>query len=107
MARPKVTKPDKNQKQIVEELRALGFDVDIICNLPGLYDIIVCSGNRCVRVEVKMPGKSLSDNEYKYYKDQKHPGSYLIAYCTHDVQEWFVNQYNGKCDGLKACPYLV
>ena len=41
MSRPKITKPDTNQAQIVEDLRNLGFDVDIVCHLPGLYDLVV------------------------------------------------------------------
>ena len=76
MTRPKYTKPDRNQKEIVEELRQLGFDVDIVCDLPGLYDIVV-SGERHVwhgyaliaslhcslRVELKSKGGAPTEAE--------------------------------------------
>ena len=41
MGRPKHTKPDKNQTKITNELIALGYDVDDVHDLPGIYDIIV------------------------------------------------------------------
>lgn len=102
MTRPKRTRPDANQAQIVNELRHLGFDVDIICDLPGKYDIVV-SGRKyshnkdylyinfpcSVRVEIKMPGRTLYPRELEYYEKQQHPGSYIVASCTEDVLEWF------------------
>ena len=88
MARPKRTKPDKNQKQIVRELRALGFDVDIICDLPGLYDLVV-SKEVAVRVEVKSEQGKVNDTEKAYYEKQRHKGSYIIARSTGDILRWF------------------
>ena len=100
MGRPKRTKPDANQAEIVKELRDLGFDVDIVCNLPGLYDLVV-SGNKwiqefertipavSVRVEVKSKGSDLSDAELDYYDQQQNPNSYIVAHCTDDVLHWF------------------
>ena len=100
MTRPKFTKPDKNQAQIVDELRSLGFDVDVICNLPGLYDLVV-SGNKflpefnrtipavSVRVEVKSPGGTMTDGEIEYYEAQNNKNSYILAFCTQDVLDWF------------------
>ena len=41
MGRPKHTKPDKNQTDITNELLALGYDVDDVHDLPGIYDIVV------------------------------------------------------------------
>ena len=98
MVRPKRTKPDKNQAEIVAELRVLGFDVDIVCDLPGIYDLVV-SGQRweypddyfdvAVRVEVKSEGGKLNDTEEKYFENQKHKGSLIVAYCTEDILRWF------------------
>ena len=100
-SRPKYTKPDKNQAQIVEELRSLGFDVDVICDLPGLYDLVV-SGNKWVqaaqmtipavslRVEVKSPKGIPTDAELVYYNRQKNKNSYIIAYNTQDILDWFL-----------------
>ena len=102
MSRPKYnTKPDSNQAQIVNELRGLGFDVDIICDLPGLYDLVV-SGNKwvqaaqmtipavSVRVEVKSKNGLMTDGELEYYDNQKNPNAYIIAYSAQDVIDWFV-----------------
>ena len=102
MTRPKYTIPDKNQAQIVKELRSLGFDVDIICDLPALYDIVV-SGRKqshnedylyinfpcSVRVEIKSKDGLMTDSELRYYERQKFPGSYIVAYKTKDVLDWF------------------
>ena len=102
MTRPKHTKPDINQKEIVEELRSLGFDVDVICDLPGLYDIVV-SGERHImcgsklmfsldcslRVEVKRPGQSQTESEIQYMLNQKSRDSYIVAFCVKDVLNWF------------------
>ena len=91
--RPTYTKPDKNQAEIVKELRRLGFDVDVICDLPGLYDLVV-SGRKdkyivSVRVEIKSEKGLLNDNEIHYYELQRHPDSYIVAYNVEDVLQWF------------------
>ena len=97
--RPRRTKPDANQKQIVEDLRKLGFDVDIICDLPGLYDLVV-SGNYIdsvngyfypvsVRVEIKSEKGKLNETEQNYYDGLKHPESYIVARTTKDILGWF------------------
>ena len=106
MVRPKRTKPDGNQNEIVAELRLRGYDVDIICDLPGLYDLVV-SGNRwvqvcygvdtkddytievSVRVELKSEGGALNETEEKYIESLKHPESYIVAYCVEDILAWF------------------
>jgi hypothetical protein len=103
MSRPKHrTRADLNQTQIVKELRDLGFDVDIIASLPGLYDLVVCGRKTmhnedflylnvpaCVRVEVKSENGLLTDNELDYYDSLQNPFSYIVAYCTKDVLDWF------------------
>jgi len=102
MTRPKKTKPDSNQAEIVEELRSLGFDVDIICDLPGLYDLVV-SGRRHImygsnlisslccslRVEVKTEKGPVTDSEFVYYSRQLHKDSYIVARSAADVLRWF------------------
>ena len=98
MARPKHTKPDLNQKEIVEDLRARGFDVDIVCDIPGIYDLVVCK-SVCVRVEVKSEQGELTESEKEYYEKQKHKGSYIIARDARDVVHWF---NSGRSMG--ACP---
>ena len=100
--RPKRTKPDKNQAEIVAELRELGYDVDIVCDLPGLYDIVVsgeawASGlglsdifvSCSVRVEIKSEKGKLNKTEQKYYEAQNHKGSYIVARNVKDITDWF------------------
>lgn len=112
MVRPKRTKPDKNQAEIVEELRALGYDVDIVANLPGIYDLVVSGYSRnrelvydkdgtpiwldfptqcSVRVEIKSEGGKLNETEVAYHEKQKHGGSIIVAYNTQDIVDWFEN----------------
>lgn len=102
MARPKYPKPDKNQEEIVNMLRHLGFDVDIIAGLPGLYDLVV-SGERhvptavnsrttiecSVRVEVKSGSEVQTDREMEYMRSQCARDSYIVAYNVKDVLRWF------------------
>ena len=88
MGRPRFTKPDTNQEEIVRELRARGFDVDVVCHLPGLYDLVV-SKDVAVRVEVKSEQGELTESEKDYYDRQKHKGSYIIARSVGDILRWF------------------
>jgi hypothetical protein len=90
-------KPDGNQSQIVEDLRALGYDVDLVFREKKLYDILVsgCArwSNRhdvAVRVEIKLDGKKkLTPEEDEYWRKQKHRDNLIIATCTGDVLNWF------------------
>lgn len=87
---------DRNQTPIVEELRRLGFDVDIVSREKKLYDVIV-SGVAvwsfglavAVRVEIKTEGGSLTPDEQAYWDKQNNPGNLIIAHSTEDVLHWF------------------
>lgn len=92
-------KVDQNQAQIVRELRAMGFRVDIVHRLKKLYDLVV-TGKICdvsnipyatatLRVEVKMPGEKLSPDEQEYWDAEPYPETLIIAYSTEDVLKWF------------------
>jgi hypothetical protein len=87
--RPRRTRHDSNQIIVINQLRDLGYSVDIICDLPGLYDLVVCKGNYCLRVELKAPGGKLTESEKQYQENLIHPRTYLVAYCTADVLQWF------------------
>jgi len=87
--RPRRTKHDSNQVSVINELRQLGLDVDITADLPGLYDLVVCDSVRCVRVELKAPGGVLNDTEKQYQLSLNHPETYLVAYTTADIVDWF------------------
>lgn len=88
-------KRDANQPEIVADLRELGFDVDIVHRLKKLYDLVVTGYNRrhnCVcalRVEVKMPGEELTEDEMKYWNKQEHWEALIIAESADDVLKWF------------------
>lgn len=99
-------KKDGNQTQIVRELRAMGFRVDIVHRLKKLYDLVV-TGRRTIsiadigvakidavrvqtlRVEVKMPGEKLTADEQEYWDAEPFPETLIIAYETEDVLKWF------------------
>ena len=88
-------KTDGNQAQIVRELRAMGFRVDIVAQLKKLYDLVVTGkvGGidvvRTVRVEVKIPGAGLSYDEQEYWDAEPYPETLIIATCTEDILRWF------------------
>lgn len=95
-------KADANQPQIVRELRAMGFRVDIVHRLKKLYDLVVTghtstlktlgTDNKLVktlRVEIKMPGEQLSPDEQEYWNAEPFPETLIIAYSTEDILKWF------------------
>ena len=62
MFRPKYTKPDENQAEIVEKIRAKGMVVWDTHHAGGyIFDLIVFWKGRCIPVEVKHPGYTDSD----------------------------------------------
>ena len=82
---------DKNQNNIVEELRNLGFSVEIISKLgKGKPDLLVGINNITLLVEVKMEAneKNLTKDE-KVFKS-KWKGSYLIADNVMQICDWFL-----------------
>lgn len=86
---------DGNQAQVVRELRALGFRVDIVSQLKKLYDLVVTgrmyvSGEvRTVRVELKVEGGTLTVDEIEYHRAEPYTETLIIARCTEDVLDWF------------------
>lgn len=89
----RAARTDGNQKQITRELRALGFRVDITSQLKKLYDLVVTGkingAVRTVRVELKIPGESLTPDEAEYHRAEPYPETLLIAESTEDILEWF------------------
>ena len=90
-------KSDGNQPEMVEDLRRLGYDVDIISREKGMYDVVVSgvaqwSARRAVavRVEIKLDEKKhLTPDEKTYWSKQKWSDNLIIATCTGDVLLWF------------------
>ena len=90
---PSGGKVDANQAQIVRELRAMGFRVDIVSQLKKLYDLVVTGSGegkiRTIRVEVKMPGCELTVDEQEYWDAEPFPETLIIAHETEDILRWF------------------
>ena len=95
---PSGGKVDANQSQIVRELRALGFRVDIVSQLKKLYDLVVTGQTNVrngfrdtltLRVEIKMPGCGLTVDEQEYWDAEPFPRTLIIAHNTEDILEWF------------------
>ena len=91
----RAARKDGNQTQIVNELRALGYRVDIVSQLKKLYDLVVTGrifGTdeiRTLRVEVKQDGGKLTVDEREYHDAEPYPETLIIAYSTEDILEWF------------------
>ena len=98
----RAAKVDINQPQIVRELRAQGFKVDITSQLKKLYDLVVTgklygtNDIRTVRVEVKSEGGTLTPDEAEYHRNDPYPETLIIAYSSEDVLEWFHKPYLTK-----------
>lgn len=99
MAFRRAAKVDINQPQIVRELRAQGYKVDIVSQLKKLYDLVVTgrmmgTGDiRTVRVEVKSEGGTLTPDEAEYHRNDPYPETLIIAFTTEDIIEWFYKPY--------------
>ena len=100
MGRPRHTRKDSNQSEIVEELRSLNFMVIDVADFASAgCDIFVCGFHRrwllpmWLAVEVKAPGGTLTkteeeraaEMEYKFGDD----APYIVAYEPDDVLQWF------------------
>lgn len=90
------SKVDRNQVEIVTELRKLGFDVDIVSREKRLYDLIVSGVPTwaykpvAVRVEIKASEKEpMTPDEIIYWQNQRHGENLIRAHCTEDVLVWF------------------
>lgn len=95
MALTYAARADRNQVEIVGQLRALGFDVDIVHRQKKMYDLVVsgtplwASQAVAVRVEVKAENGQLTSDEADYWEAQKNVGNLIIARSADDVLHWF------------------
>ena len=99
--RPKRTKPDLNQNEIVTDLRKLGFDVydthdldedDIVVFgkkivRDGIHDWIAIPVYCGVGVEIKSENGKLSDTQRERIRNGN--GARIEARCTEDILAWF------------------
>jgi len=89
MARPKHTRRDANQAQLVEELRDLGAVVWDTADLGGrVLDLVVAWRGVMRPVEVKAAGSEqyLTDGERESIEELRYAGvEAIIATCAEDV----------------------
>jgi len=89
MTRPKWTKPDINQRRIVEQLRALGAVVWDTHDLPTpALDLVVFWRGQVRPVEVKQPGMEadLTEGERESIEALRAVGvEAIVASCAEDV----------------------
>jgi len=92
--RPRYTRRDANQREIVDDLRGLGFFVLDLADVGGdVLDIFVCGhiggGEwRWLAVEIKTPAGRLTDNQKQFFEMWPDVPA-IIAQCTEDVLEWY------------------
>lgn len=96
----KTTHKDSNHNTIKDDLLTYGYEVDDVCSVPGLYDMVVTglpswsSRAVSVRVEIKRPElrakgmAALTPAEAKYW-DKFHFDNLIMAYTTEDILTWF------------------
>lgn len=82
-------KPDGNQEHIVRELRDCGLVVEVLSRVGhGVPDLMVADELRQVWVEIKMPGKKLTQDEVIFFA--RWPQNLrIVTECTEDVLRWF------------------
>ena len=91
--RPRYTKRDANQQEIVDGLRRLGFFVLDLADVGGeAPDIFVCGrigGDwHWLAVEIKMPGGRLTDTQKRLIETWPDM-PVIVAQATEDVLAWY------------------
>lgn len=91
----RAAKVDLNQKQIVRELRALGFSVRHTHTIgQGFPDLVIGMGGITMLVEVKQEGETLTPDEREFFDTWG--GAVIIGYSTEQIAADFASYYIGK-----------
>jgi len=100
--RPRYTRRDANQQEIVDDLRGLGFYVLDLADVGGdALDIFVCGrvggGEwRWLAVEIKTPDGRLTANQKRFFEMWPDAPA-IVAQATEDVLAWYTyERYRGK-----------
>lgn len=92
---------DKNQPKIVDQLRSLGFSVELTYRLgKGFPDFIIADGLFTIPVELKSKGGKLTPDEKKFHSRYK--GYIIIAYDLADILLGVVKFYEIKNNGCNT-----
>ena len=85
----RVAKVDLNQKQIVMELRALGYSVRHTHMIGrGFPDIVIGRHGKNLLVEIKRTGESLTPDEVDFFETWN--GDAFVGYDTEGIHEYFM-----------------
>lgn len=81
----KAKRVDKNQKEIVEQLRKLGYSVEYCYQVgKGFPDFIIGFGGKfTLPVELKSKGGKLTEDEIKFH--ERYKSKIIIAYSIEDI----------------------
>lgn len=80
----RAAKKDKNQDEVVAEFRRLGGEVEFVFQLKNHCDLDLYFRGVTVKVEVKMPGKKLTDGEEKFRQKVEGQGCKYAVITTVD-----------------------
>lgn len=92
--RPRYTRRDANQREIVDDLHRLGFFVLDLADVGGrALDLFVCgrigSGEwRWLAVEIKTPDGRLTDNQKEFFEIWPDAPA-IVAQNVEDVLRWY------------------
>jgi len=93
--RPRYTKRDANQQEIVDDLRRMGFFVLDLADVGGsVLDLFICGrvlGSnewRWLAVEVKMFAGKLTANQKQFFEDWPDVPA-IVAQTAEDVLRWY------------------
>ena len=86
---------DGNQKQIVRELRAMGYSVRHTHMVrDGFPDIVIGRAGYNLLVEIKMPGEGLTSDEKDFFDSWN--GAVVIGTSAQEIHEAFVRMMKGN-----------
>ena len=84
----RAAKVDLNQRQIVRELRAMGFSVRHTHTIgQGFPDLVIGKGGVNLLVEVKREGEQLTADEKEFFASWN--GYVIIGYSAEQIQQAF------------------
>lgn len=95
--RPRHTRRDANQQEIVDDLRRLGFYVLDLADVGGqVLDLFVTAPDatgewRWLAVEIKTPDGTLTDNQKEFFEMWPDAPA-IVAQCTEDVLTWYAHE---------------
>lgn len=104
----KAKRVDKNQKEIVEQLRILGYNVEYTYMIgKGFPDVVISFENLfTIPIEFKSKGGKLTEDEEKFHNRYK--GYIITAYNLEDVikgvKEFYerLSKYHENCNNERS-----